>query len=1545
MSDTSLSALERMNGICDRFNEAWPARPRPRVADFLSEAPEEDRPELRDALLGEAVFRIQADQRRRWGQGERVPVEDYLREDPALREEPERVLELVDNELALRRERGEAPRAEEYLALLPGHEAELRRRFAGGPEATPPTVDEPRAPDTMRPGTVAETLPATAQPGEPVPPELGHYRPVAFIGRGGVGDVFRYYDPQMDRELAVKVLRQDHRGNPSLVRRFQKEARLNSRLQHPNVVPVHAMERAADGRPYFTMKLVRGRTLAELLAERASPAQDLPRFLAVFEQVCQALAYAHSQGVIHRDLKPHNVMVGAFAEVQVMDWGLAKVLGPAEEGAAAPAAPEAWAGLPAGVEGEAQPTRAGQVMGTLAYMPPEQARGEVERVDRRSDVFGLGAILCEVLTGKPPFAGQDESERWARARACDHAEALARLDGCGADAEMVGLCKDCLAPAPEDRPSDAGKVALAVAAYQAEVQKRLQAAERERAAAQARAEEARKTAAAERQARRRTLALAGAVLLLVVGGGSAGWWFQQKRQAADTASAGAMAEARLVLAQAKSAPLADAGKYHEALELARKAEWLASTGGASAAVRQQATDLVAELEREVEAADRDRRLLVRLPDVRGPREGPKYRKDDKGYMVALAEPTADEQFAGAFREWGLDVDAAPTAEAAARLTGCPPAVVMEVIAALDEWASERRRQGRPEADWRRLADLAAALDDDPDPRRRELRAILARGRLPVERALGVLSAALRPVPVPVEVPLGADRGRLRQLAGRMEPGSEPVLGLLTLARALRVAGEESLAEELLRAAIAARPGEVVLHHALGQLLQEQGPPRWAEAVVCYTAARALRPRLGVSLARALIGSGDDRQGLALLDRLVKEAPDNPYLHFQQGNALHDKGDLEGAVACHREVLALDPKYALAHYNLGVALHAKGDAEGAVACWYKALALNPKYAPAHSNLGAALYEKGDVEGAIACCHKAIDLDPKLAPAHYNLGVALYAKGDVEGAIAYSRRAIALDPRDAPAHGNLGNALHAKGDLEGAIACLRQAIDLDPKLAPAYNNLGSALREKGDLEGAIACHRIALALEPKNDLALVNLGNALQAKGDLEGALACFREALALDPKYALAHYNLGNVLRAKGDVEGAVACWHKAIDLNPKYAPAHVNLGNALQAKGDLEGAIACWHKAITLDPKLAQAHNSLGNALRDKGDLEGAVSSYRRTLALDPKDAPAHYNLGNALRDKGDLEGAIACFREAIACWHKALDPKLLALAHYNLGSALLAKGKINEAIAEIRKAIEIDPKDALAHYNLGNALRDKGDLEGAVACFRRAIALDPNYAEAHCNLGLVLRRQGQLAETLACLKRGHELGSKRPDWRYPSAQWVRQAERLVALDRKLAAVLKDPGQPADAAERLAFAQLCQQYKKLPRAAARFYADAFAAEPKLAADLRAGHRYNAACAAALAAAGQGEDAMKLADEERTRLRQQALDWLRVDLAAWTQVLDKGPPQARQVLAQTLQHWQKDADFAALREKAALDKLPAAERDSWQRLWADVAALLQRAQEK
>ncbi len=141
-----------------------------------------------------------------------------------------------------------------------------------------------------------------------------------------MGSILKGRDPDLGRDVAIKVLREDHRDNGDLVRRFVEEAQIGGQLQHPGVVPIYELGTFADKRPFFSMKLVKGQTLADLLAGRPGPADDLPRFLSIFAAMAQTMAYAHTRGVIHRDLKPSNVMVGSFGEVQVMDWGLAKVL-------------------------------------------------------------------------------------------------------------------------------------------------------------------------------------------------------------------------------------------------------------------------------------------------------------------------------------------------------------------------------------------------------------------------------------------------------------------------------------------------------------------------------------------------------------------------------------------------------------------------------------------------------------------------------------------------------------------------------------------------------------------------------------------------------------------------------------------------------------------------------------------------------------------------------------------------------------------------------------------------------------------------------------------------------------------------------------------------------------------------------------------------------------------------------------------------------------------------------------------------------------------
>jgi tetratricopeptide (TPR) repeat protein/predicted Ser/Thr protein kinase len=293
------------------------------------------------------------------------------------------------------------------------------------------------------------------------PPDLPGYKFLRVLDKGGMGLVWLVLDLQFQRLLAVKVMRAGASGE-----RFFAEARITAKLAHPSIIPVHAMGTLADGRPYYTMKLVEGKSLAEKLQAEPDLASQRTELLQIFARVCEAMAFAHRFRVIHRDLKPIHVMVGEHGEVYVIDWGLAKMLGRSD--VLVPAGSPDWPNRISTIHG--------QVMGTWAYMPPEQANGRIKEMDRRSDVFGLGGILCVILTGKPPYLGTTLDDVMRQARDADLSDAYARLETCGADAELIELAKHCLAKEPDDRPQDAREVAMAVKTYLADVQERAQKA-------------------------------------------------------------------------------------------------------------------------------------------------------------------------------------------------------------------------------------------------------------------------------------------------------------------------------------------------------------------------------------------------------------------------------------------------------------------------------------------------------------------------------------------------------------------------------------------------------------------------------------------------------------------------------------------------------------------------------------------------------------------------------------------------------------------------------------------------------------------------------------------------------------------------------------------------------------------------------------------------------------------------------------------------------------------------------------------------------------
>jgi tetratricopeptide (TPR) repeat protein len=1591
--------------------------------------------------------------------------------------------ELIDG-LAARLQAGEVVDLEAVAREHPGHAEELRRLLpALG------ALDElSRSGDDRHSGVA----PCPAAAAEPLTGVLGDYRILREVGRGGMGVVYEAEQVSLGRRVALKVLPFAAALDSRHLQRFHNEARAAAGLHHSHIVPVYGVG-CERGVHYYAMQFIDGPTLADLLAQlrRAAERQAAPADATVAHpppegaeavpagaetplaaalsteragrgreyyrtvarwgvQVAEALDYAHQVGVVHRDVKPGNLLVEHRGQVWVTDFGLAHILS------------------------EASLTATGDLVGTLRYMSPEQALAKRVVIDHRTDIYSLGATLYELLALRPVFGGSDRQEL-LRQIAFEEPVPPRRLQR-SVPAELETIVLKALEKNPQERYATAQELADDLGRFLEDHPIR-----------------ARRPGVVQRLrkwGRRYRLAVnvAAACLLVVLAvvAGSVGWVVRDRE--ARREDAGRRAAEALRSAEACFEP----ENWTEGLRGVEQAEGFLAGFPEEAALRLRAR----QLRRDLEMARQLQEAQLQEAAV----------KDGHFDIEAL-----DAAYAAAFAGYGLDVDGLDPQAAAEQVRARP--IRRQLVTALDDWARAQRRlkaegcrrrltvsRAADPDRWRnRLRDAlegkdsraleeAAAADqaDDWAVETLVLLGILARDTASGERVAAVLGRAQQRHPGDFWIahtlgqllhhsrpPRLEDAIRYYTASVALRPQSPGAHVNLGCALADKGRLEEAIAEY--REALRIKKDYAEAHNNLGTVLHDKG--RLDEAIAAYREALRLKkdyPEAHNNLGNALTGKGqldeaiaecreairikkDFREahsnlGLALarqghleeaiaeLREAIRLKKDYAEVHGVLGNALADKGQLDEAVAEYQEAIRLKKDFPEAHSNLGTVLADKGRLDEAIAEWREALRLNKDFPEAHNNLGNALKAKGQLEEAIAEYRAALRLKKDYPDAHANLGIALMEKGQLDEAITECREAIRIKKDYPEAHYNLGNALSAKGQLEEAIAEYREAIQLKKDYPDAHTNLGIALMEKGQLDEAIAECREAIQLKKDNPLFRSNLGVALAEKGQLEEAIDEYRKAIRLQRDFPLAHNNLGNALSAKGRLDEAIAEYREAIRIKKDYPEAHYNLGNALQAKGQLEEAIDEYRKAIRLRRDFPLAHNNLGNALTSKGQLyeaiaefreairlkrdnaeahtnlgvvlerqgrlEEAIVVYRKAIHLKKDFAEAHSNLGHALRDKGLLDEAIAEYQEALRINKDYVCPRLnlglaledkgrldeaiaeyreairlqkdFPLAHNNLGNALSAKGRLDEAIAEWREALRLNKDFPEAHNNLGNALKAKGQLDEAIAEYRAALRLKKDfpmvhnnlgialaakgrldeavaeYREAirlnkdlpavHMNLGLALLQQGQFRQAVEELRRGNELGSRNPGWPRARAEaQLHDAEHLAGLGDRLPALLKGQEQPKGAGERLALAQLCQMHEKRYAAAARWYGEAFAAQPALAEKLgAAGSRYDAACAAALAGCGQGQDAGKLDDKERSRLRKQALDWLNADLRAWRGLLGKEPGKAGPAVVQQLAHWLEDTDFNGVRGADALARLPEAERHDWEKLWQEVEALRQRA---
>jgi hypothetical protein len=921
----------------------------------------------------------------------------------------------------------------------------------------PPPADPTltRDPDPLATGPPADPAATTGGDGPAAtagPPEAG-YDLGDEVGRGAMGVVFRARDRGLDREVAVKLLQDRYPAGSAAAARFLEEARITGRLQHPGIPPVYAVGVWADGRPFLAMKLIRGDTLDDLLrADGPHPT----RWLGVFESVCHAVGYAHSRGVIHRDLKPANVMVGAFAEVQVMDWGLAKVLGgPADPGP--PGGGEA--GPPA--DADASLTAAGSVLGTPAFMPPEQAEGELHRVGPRADVFGLGAVLCALLTGRPPYDGAAAADvRLAAARG-QTAGAFARLDRCGAEPGVVDLCKRCLAADPAARPADGTAVGVELARLRADAADRARELERELAAAAARAVE-------QRKRRRVQLALAATVLAFLAAAGVGGWLVDRERAArrADELERDAAVAARrgtterdvtaalnevAALRRQGEGQADDPDRWGLTLAAARsaqkRAEGLLAAGVPTDDLTRQVGESLAGLDRD----ERDQKLLAACDRISD--------EDDVRFLLPtdVLSGRAAVRYREAFGKYGLDLTAVPTADAVNWIRA--HRFRHRVTDAVRAW-----HRGSPlfNTDWEPPPPEEIAKHPPgtfkPPPTVREILDPVLDGVTDDPFAREWWAAERTGDRAAVEALLARPelaRMSSRELAALAEGGGGTLARYKGLDAAAKVA---ALAYDRF-------PGEFWVHMRLGLgALEKKGKADEAAAVRHMTAAVAARPRsMAARLGLAMVLSGPEadrpegrRHALAAADL----DPASGFPHMILSFMCFAQDDWAGGVAAVREMIRRDPDVgffmAAVSLNLAVPGAAGPDRAEGDALIDALVADYPDRPEPYAMRANRCARRGDARGELNDLRRALALNHKPGPQRYVLRVRL---GELEQLARWETRLPAVlrgDDRPATREDWTGLAEYSATfdrALVRAVGFTAEALELGPPATP-YALVGPA-----------------------------------------------------------------------------------------------------------------------------------------------------------------------------------------------------------------------------------------------------------------------------------------------------------------------------------------------------------------------------------------------------------------------------------------------------------------------------------------------------------